>query len=151
LQLEACGLKIAITNDQVLAHIDRRSLRALCTRLLREHGVDADLSLAYVDAAAIRELNACYLGRGEATDVLAFPLGSGPDPDRLLGEIVVSVEKAVAEAHKRRIPVEREIALYTAHGVLHLLGYDDRSPAQRRRMRRRERRALAEAGLVNLP
>jgi len=72
----------------------------------------------------------------------AVPHGP-PEVERLLGEVVVSVEKAIAEARRRRIAPEREVALYTAHGVLHLLGYGDHTPAERRRMRRAERRALA--------
>ena len=152
-------MTIAIANRQRLAPLDRKTLRALCTRLLRDHGRDADLSLCYVANAEIRTLNTQFLGRDEITDVLAFPfddvaqpppaVSSGfPEEDRLLGEIIVSVEKAVAEAGKRRIPIAREIALYTAHGLLHLLGYDDHTPADRRRMRRAERAALAAEGLL---
>ena len=143
-------MTIQIANNQRLAPIDRKTIRAICKRLLREHHIEADLSLCYVDNAAIRGLNARFLGRDESTDVLAFPLGDGPGPedDRLLGEIVVSVEKAVAEAAKRKISTEAEIALYTTHGLLHLLGYDDQTPSQRRKMRRRERQALSKAGLL---
>ena len=138
---------IAIANRQRLLPLDRPGLRALCRRILAEHGVEADLSLAYVDNAAICALNARFLGRDDVTDVIAFPFdapGDNPLPgDNLLGEVVISTEKAIAEARRRRIPVERELALYTAHGVLHLLGYDDHTPADRRRMRRAERQALA--------
>jgi len=137
-------MTIQIANRQKHAAIDRKALRALCTRLLRRRGRDTDLSLCYVDDAAIRELNERYLGHRRATDVLAFPLGEGPGPDRLLGEIVVSAETAVAEAARRGIPADAELALYTVHGLLHLLGYDDQAPADRRRMRRAERAALAE-------
>lgn len=143
-------MTIHITDQQSLAPLDRKALRALCRGLLRQHRKEGDLSLCYVDDAAIRRLNAQFLGRDEATDVLSFPLdeGPGPEEDRLLGEIVVSVEKAVAEAKRRRLPAEAEIALYTAHGLLHLLGYDDHDPRERRRMRRAERKALDQAGLA---
>jgi len=135
---------IDIANSQRLAPIDRRALRALCARVLAEYGVRASLSLCFVDDAAMRVLNARHLGRDEETDVLAFPLDEAPGPDgcRLLGEIVVSVETARREAARRRKPVESEIALYVAHGLLHLLGYDDHTPAQRAAMRRAERAAL---------
>jgi len=143
-------MTIQITNRQRLAPIDRKTLRAVCAMLLRQHDADVDISLCYVDNAAIRDLDARFLGRDEVTDVLAFPLAGGPSPegDRLLGEIVVSVEKAIAEAGRRGIPVDAEVALYTIHGLLHLLGYDDATPTQRRRMRRRERKALADAELL---
>jgi len=143
-------MTIQFANRQRLAPLNRKTLRALCRRLLAEHGLDADLSLCYVDNAAIRELNRRFLRRDEPTDVLSFPLHGGPGPAEaaLLGEVVISVETAMAEARKRKIPIETEIALYTVHGVLHLLGHDDGTPSQKRRMRLRERRALAEAGLV---
>jgi probable rRNA maturation factor len=143
-------MTIQIANCQRLAPLNRRALRAACRRLLTAHGQEADVSLCYVDNAAIRELNRRYLRRDAATDVLAFPLRGGPGPaeDRLLGEVIVSVEKALTEAHQRKIPVEAEIALYTIHGLLHLLGYDDRTPSQKRHLRLRERQALAESGLL---
>jgi len=142
-------MTIAIANHQRLAHIDRKTLRTLCKNILAAHHTKADLSLCYVDNAEIRALNARYLGRDRDTDVLAFPLDieARPAPVRLLGEVVVSVEKAIAEARRRHLPLASEIALYTAHGVLHLLGYDDHTPADRRRMRRAERQALASVGL----
>jgi len=142
-------MTVAIANRQRLVPLDRKGLRALCRAILAAHGRQANLSLCYVDDVAIRILNRRFLGRDEATDVLAFPLedegtvaGSAPE-ERLLGEIVVSTEKAQAESRRRRIPVARELALYTAHGLLHLLGYDDHTPAARRRMRHAERAALA--------
>lgn len=143
-------MTIDIANPQRLTAINRTTLRALCAHVLDEHEVEADVSLCYVDNAAIRELNARYLGRDEATDVLAFPLDdeATADEPRLLGEIVVSVEKAIAEAAERRLPVEAEIALYTVHGLLHLLGYDDHSPEDTARMREAEREALAHARLL---
>lgn len=143
-------MTIDIANPQHLAALDTATLRALCAGILRQHGVQADLSLCYVDDAAIRTLNAQYLGRDEVTDVLAFPLDDDTDPDgvNVLGEIVVSVEKALAEAAARDLPIEREIALYTAHGLLHLLGYDDHQPDDTARMREAEREALARVGLL---
>lgn len=146
-------MTIDIANQQSLAPLDRATLRALCTHILHQHGgPQARLSLCYVDNTAIRALNARYLGRDEPTDVLAFPLddADGPEPDdeRLLGEIVVSVEEAIAEARQRDISVDAEIALYTAHGLLHLLGYDDHSPDDTQAMREAERQALAALGLL---
>ncbi len=156
-------MTIAIANQQRIVPLDRKAIRALCTNLLRAHGVKADLSLCFVDDAAMRVLNTHYLGRRETTDVLAFPLENGDCPclenrdshhfpkEHLLGDVVISAEKALAEARRRRTPVARELALYTAHGVLHLLGYDDHTPAARRRMRRAERRALAAVSLPATP
>ena len=140
-------MTIDIANQQALSPIDEAGLRALCARLLRQHGKATGLSLCYVDDAAIRALNAQYLGRHDTTDVLAFPLADGTDPDEpLLGEIVVSVETAAREAAARGLPVAAEIALYTIHGLLHLLGYDDHEPDDTARRREAERQAMADAG-----
>lgn len=142
-------MTIDIANQQDLATVDEDGIRSLCARVLRHHDVEAGLSIAYVDDAAIRDLNRQYLGRDETTDVLAFPLGDATDPDGpLLGEIVVSAETAARESGARGLPAEAEIALYTVHGLLHLLGYDDHGPEATARMRQAERQALDQAGLA---
>ncbi|MCC6738603.1 MAG: rRNA maturation RNase YbeY [Planctomycetia bacterium] len=87
----------------------------------------------------IRRVNRERLGHDWATDVCTFPMG-----ERFLwGELVVSLDTARREARARRLPLARELALYVVHGVLHLRGLDDRSPAQRAAMRRAEAAALA--------
>ena len=140
-------MTIDIANQQDLSPIDEDGIRTVCARLLRGHGAEGGLSICYVDDPAIRQLNAQYLDRDETTDVLAFPLDDETDPvEPLLGEIVVSVETAVREATARGLPVGSEIALYTIHGLLHLLGYDDREPDDAARMREAEREALEAAG-----
>ena len=143
-------MAIEIANQQSLADLDEGGIRAVCARLLRRHGKRASLSLCYVDDAVIRGLNAQYLDRDETTDVLAFPLDDDTDPgdEPLLGEIVVSVETACREAAARGIPVRADIALYTIHGLLHLLGYDDHTADDTARMREAEREALESAGLT---
>jgi probable rRNA maturation factor len=75
------------------------------------------------------------------TDVLAFPL----DPP-LLGEIVVSAETARRQARALRVPLALELRLLVTHGVLHLVGYDDREPLEARLMHERERQILGGAG-----
>lgn len=141
-------MTIDIANQQSLADVDEDGIRRLCAQLLAQHDTHAGLSICYVADDAIRALNAQYLDRDEATDVLAFPLEDDADPgEPLLGEIVVSVETAVREADARGLAVASEIALYTLHGLLHLLGYDDHEPDETARMREAERKAMAEAGL----
>jgi probable rRNA maturation factor len=142
-------MTIDIANQQDIAPIDEDGIRTLCSQTLRRHQTGSSLSICYVDDRAIQVLNARYLDRDESTDVLAFPLDDDLDGDEpLLGEIVVSAETAAREAQARGIPIEREIALYTAHGLLHLLGYDDHEPDDTARMRDAERQALEEAGLT---
>lgn len=144
-------MKIEIANRQRRMALDRKAIRALCRHILTDHGRRGDLSICVVRDAEIRQLNARYLGRDEPTDVLAFPLDDDftpTDEPPLVGEVVVSADRALDEAARRNIPPRRELALYVAHGLLHLLGYDDRSEADRRRMRRAETDALTRTGVI---
>jgi probable rRNA maturation factor len=90
-------------------------------------------------------LNKQFLGRRASTDVLAFNLGQGV-AERTWGQIVVCDEVARRIARKLGHRAEDELALYVAHGALHLLGETDDSPEKRERMRRLAARAMAKAG-----
>jgi len=149
----AAIMDVQFANPQTRLPIDEDRLRALCERTLAAHGVEASLSVVLGDNAMIRDLNAQFRDEDEITDVLAFPFDDepGPEGERLLGEVVVSVEKAVDEARERGGNAEAETALYVAHGLLHLLGYDDHDPDDTRRMREAEAVALAGAGYEPTP
>lgn len=126
-------------------------MRALARRcLVGPCFAGAVVEVAFTDDAAIAELNRRFLKHEGPTDVLAFPLEDdvpgGEDPT--IGLVVVSVETARREARRRGLDVRAELALYVAHGFLHLAGYDDASPGERRRMRAMERRVLAAAGFA---
>ncbi|MBI5395361.1 MAG: rRNA maturation RNase YbeY [Verrucomicrobia bacterium] len=95
-----------------------------------------DLSIALVDDAAIAEINQRFLNHTGPTDVISFNLGGGT------GEIIVSAERAAIVARQLRRKPAAELALYLVHGLLHLAGMDDHTPAQRRAMRTAERRVL---------
>jgi probable rRNA maturation factor len=99
----------------------------------------AELSIAITDDGEIRELNKVFRHRDRATDVLAFamregePLGmSSAAPGvslsgEMLGDVVVSVETARRQASRRRRPLDAEMCMLLAHGLLHLIGYDHQS------------------------
>jgi len=136
-------MRIAITHLQDRLPIDRARVRHAVRAAAGERLAADAVNVAFVDDPAIRELNRRFLGRNCATDVIAFDYRDGaPDEDGVAGEIVISVDRALAEARRRRQPVERELLLYVVHGVLHLLGYDDREPGQSRRMRMEQQRVL---------
>jgi rRNA maturation RNase YbeY len=121
-----------------LARNARRLLRGL--RL-----PDAELSLVLVSDRQMRALNRRWRARDRPTDVLSFAQREGPGgaPDGMLGDVVISVDTARRQAAERGSTVGREADRLLIHGLLHLLGYDhERSEAEARRMRRRER-ALA--------
>src|SRR5262249_45640630 len=97
----------------------------------------ATLSVVIVSDATIAKLNARYHNTPGPTDILSFDYGEGH------GELIISVEHAVAQAGRFRTSPGRELVLYVVHGILHLHGYDDRLEPDRRRMRAAERRLLA--------
>jgi probable rRNA maturation factor len=151
-------LTVEIVNLQKSVRVPGRKIRrALKLAFLRESERETRASAAcrvnvvVVGDREMAELNGTYLGRKGPTDVLAFPPG---DDARTLagqmdvmGEIVISAERAREEARRRRIHLETELIHYAVHGMLHLLGYDDGSRAAGARMRRRETELLRDPGL----
>jgi probable rRNA maturation factor len=106
------------------------------------------LSVYFCADGPMRELHWRFLGDDSATDVLSFPLAGGVSAEQAAdGELVVCVDFAVAAAAKYGNTVAAELALYLAHGALHLLGYDDHDRNAARRMRRAEKRVLDALGL----
>ena len=89
------------------------------------------------------------------TDVLSFPLGENGEYDvdmfnnaLLLGDIVISLEKAFEQAEEYGHSAEREVAFLTVHSMLHLLGYDHIEESDRVIMRDREERILSSMGIT---
>lgn len=107
-------------------------------------GPDGNLSIVLVGSRKMRRLNRDFAGVDCVTDVLAFDLAGGgqPAPDDIAGEVVVNASLAKTEAAVRGIEPIDELLLYVVHGVLHLAGYRDDTPASRRRMRAAEAAAL---------
>lgn len=111
-----------------------RSLVIKCCDAVLEHekiSDDAQISVTFVDNVQIHELNREYRNVDRPTDVLSFPLGENGEYDIdnssgaiLLGDIVISAEKALEQAEEYGHSPEREIAFLTVHSMLHLLGYD---------------------------
>ena len=134
-------------------------------RVERRFGPVAEMSLLFVDASTIGDLNQRFLGASGPTDVLAFPMdddlppggrqpdqgGRGPgappdaeDPPALLGDVVVCPLIAQGQAIERGAHIEDEIALLVVHGVLHLLDYDHAEAEEAILMRRREQELLEQ-------
>ena len=124
-----------------------REFKAKARRILRLLDQDdCELSIALVGDGEIRDLNGRYRSRDEPTDVLSFPVDKGlPSGPRLIGDVIISVEKAARQARQRRRSLEDELEVLLIHGILHNLGYDhERSPEDEREMRALERRLRRE-------
>ena len=132
-------MDVIVTNLQPIA-VDATFVRDVVVQALRLQGYrnPPDVGVALVDDAYIRVLNREYRGGDYATDVLAFPMdGAGPASPALgdpvsrgvLGDIVISIQRAREQARQFKEPLRREVALLAIHGLLHLLGYDDETEA----------------------
>ena len=118
---------------------------------------DAEVSVTVCDNAYIKTLNHKFREKNTPTDVLSFPmydegeLPKGSDADGttvILGDIVLSVERAAEQAKELGHSLEREIAFLCIHSTLHLLGYDhERGKAEDEDMCRRQREIVAKLGL----
>jgi probable rRNA maturation factor len=83
------------------------------------------VSLVLMDDEGIRGVNAAYLNRDKATDVISFAYDPLPGEAGMSGEVIVNVQRATEEGIARSTGVPRELALYIMHGCLHLTGADD--------------------------
>lgn len=114
----------------------------------------AEVSVTLTDDAHIHELNRTYRGIDRATDVLSFALTESEEPEILgapsgevLGDIIISVERAREQAMAYGHSYLRELSFLTVHGMLHLLGYDHMEEAERLEMEAEQRAIMEELGI----
>ncbi len=153
--------KVYITNNQNAVKIPsgtRLLVRRCCNAVLENEGFKypAEISVTFVDNEEIKRMNTQFRDKPTATDVLSFPLFEDgnfdevpPDGQPLaIGDIVISIEKAVEQANEYNHSLQREIAFLTVHSMLHLLGYHHEEGGLREvHVREREETILRKLGL----
>lgn len=153
-------IKVIITNRQKDVAIPtglRMLVRRCCTAVLQMENFKgaAEVSVSFVNNAQIKELNAQYRDKDIETDVLSFVMMGEDgrfdiDPQtgaQILGDVVISMEKAVEQADLYGHSLQREVSYLTCHSVLHLLGYDHEDNMERVRMREKEEAVMDMLGL----
>ncbi len=139
---------VKIQNLQRKIKIDQKTIeRAGEETLKREKSIPSEVSVILVTDNYIKNLNRKYRGRDEATDVLAFPMREGAFSQfhtYLLGDVVISAERAREQAGEFKHGFEEELGLLTIHGILHLLGYDDSTVRGRKKMETRQKEILKD-------
>lgn len=153
-------IRVIITNKQKEVKIPtglRMLVRRCCNAVLKmeEFKGSAEISVTFVNNQDIRTLNAQYRDKDSVTDVLSFPMGENGvydiDPTtgaQILGDVVISVEKAFEQASLYGHSLQREVGYLTAHSVLHLLGYDhETNGLDKVRMREKEEYVMDQLGL----
>ncbi len=139
-------MNVSVASRRRARGVRAAQVRRDAAHLLRQLELGAELSVALVGDAEMRELNAAYRHIDRPTDVLSFALAEDaatPGQPRLLGDVVISLDTAARQAARRGAAVLDEVRTLLAHGLLHLLGYDhERSPADARRMFALQRRLV---------
>ena len=144
---------IYFRNDTKGSGLDTRRLKRIARVLLHAVGEDASsLSISLVNDRKIQSLNREHRGKDKATDVLSFPLYEAgerghTDGERMLGDVVISVDTARRQAAEYDAPLENEIHRLLIHGILHVLGHDHEEPGERADMEAEERRLAAAIGM----
>lgn len=151
-------IKVIINNDQKEIRIPtglRMIVRRACIAVLKLENFEgsAQVSVTLVDNEKIRELNKKYRNVDNVTDVLSFPTGENGNYDKdpatgafMLGDIIISMPKAVEQAEKHNNPMIQEVGFLAAHSMLHLLGYDHEDALDRMKMREKENTLLSQLG-----
>ncbi len=152
--------RVIITNQQKAVKIPtgvRMLIRRTCNAVLKMEQFEgsAEVSVTFVDNEQIRELNRQYRNKDAATDVLSFPMGENGVYDvnhatgaKILGDVVISVPRAMEQAERFGHSLEREMGYLTAHSMLHLLGYDhENGGLEKVRMREKEELVMSQLGL----
>lgn len=155
-------MEIWISNEQekvALTEAQESLVRQVAERALQiagaELGEDVELSIILVDDEAITDLNRDHRGLAKPTDVLSFPQLEGeelvelPEGEPLpIGDIVISLERCLGQAADYGHSFERELGFLTAHGMLHLLGWDHQTPEEEEAMMAKTEEILAGLGLT---
>jgi len=127
-------IKIQKSTEDLLEKVIETSLK------LENMSLDYEISVSFVTNDEIRELNSQFRNIDKETDVLSFPFEDEFETGiRILGDIVLSVEKAMDQAEEFGHTVERELAYLTAHSTLHLMGYDHMNDDEKSIMRQKEK------------
>lgn len=127
--------------------------KAILETLRSEHfAFDAEVSVTLCDNSYIRKLNKQYRGKDKPTDVLSFPMYEcdeieimACDNCVLLGDIVISVERALEQAKELGNSFLREVAFLAVHSTLHLLGYDHERSEEDDELQCRKQREIIDS------
>lgn len=164
-------LQIENETDTALPEAYEELVRQVCEKVLEleDCPYEAEISMTFTDNEGIRTLNRQFRDIDSPTDVLSFPMTDFPSPadysvledpsfsadcfhpetgELLLGDIIISTERAKEQAEAYGHSLRREIAFLTAHSMLHLLGYDHMEPDEAAVMEQKQERALLELGIT---
>lgn len=141
-------MEFYIDNRQSLIEVNEE-ISDLLDKVLKESllvegiGLEYEISISLVNNDEIRELNREYRGLDRETDVLSFPMEDDFSQGlALLGDIIISVEKALEQSIEFGHSLERELAYLACHSMFHLMGYDHMEEDEKEEMRKKEKQVM---------
>jgi len=135
-------VNIIISNLQNKLPIPKMRIKKLVLNILKGEGFNKSgyINICFMNNVLIKRLNTKFLRVNGATDVLAFNLSNKKTKGNILADIAISTDSAISNARSFKTASEVELLLYVAHGVLHILGFNDHAKAQTQLMRKKERK-----------
>jgi len=140
-------LKVAVNNN-CGRKLDVKALKNACLRVMRAEGVrkDAVLSLSAMDEEEMGKLNRRYLRGDGSTDVIAFCMGEDCEQGYLMGDVIICPQVILENKRQYDVDEARVLEYVAAHGVLHILGYEDDEEKDWEEMDRKQREILGLPG-----
>jgi probable rRNA maturation factor len=138
-------------SDELIKQMEEVVLE--CLRY-EEYDEGYEVSLSFVDNEEIHKLNKEYRSVDRATDVLSFPLIDDEFDfqidieEKILGDIVISLEKALEQSEEYKHSFEREVCFLVCHSMFHLMGYDHDNDENTKEMRKKEEAVLNKLGII---
>jgi probable rRNA maturation factor len=142
------AIRIAINADDQPQTINKPRMKKAVRAVLQDAGIrSAEISIGIVTDERMHELNRRFLDHDYPTDVLSFVLKHDKKNQSVEGEIIASSEYAAREAPQYGWSADDELLLYIIHGCLHVVGYDDTTPAAKNKMTAAETKYLKQFDL----
>ena len=142
---------IEIRNRQKTCTINLPNLKRLIKRACAYLSLERyNFSMLITDDSEIQAINSQYLKNDSPTDVLSFDLSDDFAPSEVHGEIIISVDQAIANHHAYSNDLDRELFLYLIHGILHLLGFDDDNLKDEQKMREKEKEIINHLKTISI-
>jgi len=142
-------VKITIRNFQKKIPINPKRIKATIRKVLsaKPFKKPGEITVCFVNDRSIKQLNLIYLHKNNPTDVLTFDISGPLDKKRITADIVISTDTVIHNAKIFKTSFLYELHLYIVHGLLHILGFDDKNATQRKLMDRATSRILAKLRL----
>lgn len=145
-------MKISIYNEQKAIDISKIHIKKLIKKILDKENVNVDeLVIHFVKVKKICDLHNIFFKDPSPTDCISFPIDDPQNKEHcFLGEIFICPEVGIKYAKKNGLNPSDEIALYTIHGLLHLIGYNDVTKKDKTIMRKKEKKCMTLVRSYNL-